>query len=78
MEKRLAEHQAGHFKGYTFKRRPVKLMWNDAFQTRDDAKAAETKIKGWSRGKKEALIARNWALISELSKNYTQHRQRKP
>jgi putative endonuclease len=78
MEKRLAQHQSGVFPGYTFKHRPVKLVWNDAFQTRDDAKNAERKIKGWSRAKKEALIARDWALISQLAKNYTQHRQRKP
>jgi putative endonuclease len=78
MEKRLAEHQSGVSPGYTFKRRPVKLVWNDAFQTRDDAKAAEKRIKGWSKAKKEALAKGDWSLISELAKNHTDHPQRKP
>jgi putative endonuclease len=75
---RFAQHQSGYFSGYTYKRRPVTLVWNDAFQTRDDAKAAEKRIKGWSRAKKEALISGDWDLISQLAKNYTQHAQMKP
>jgi putative endonuclease len=74
MEKRLGEHISGVHRGYTYKRRPLKLVWNCAFQTRDDAKAAEKRIKGWSRAKKEALIAGDWVLLSELAKNHTQHR----
>jgi predicted GIY-YIG superfamily endonuclease len=35
----------------------VVLVWSDRFMTRDDAFAAERKLKGWSRAKKEALIA---------------------
>ena len=68
LEIRIAQHQSGHFTGYTFKRRPVQLVWNDSSQSRDDAKAAERKIKGWSRAKKEALIAGDWALVSKLAK----------
>lgn len=78
IDRRIAEHQTGFYPGYTFKRRPVRLVWNDTFQSRDDAKAAEKKIKGWSRAKKEALINRDWSLISQLSKNYSQHGPRKP
>ena len=68
LEIRIAQHQSGHFTGYTFKRRPVQLVWNDSSQSRDDAKAAERKIKGWSHAKKEALIAGDWALVSKLAK----------
>jgi predicted GIY-YIG superfamily endonuclease len=67
-ELRLSQHQSGLFTGYTYKRRPVEMIWNDAFQTRDDAKAAETQIKGWSRAKKEALALGDWQRISELAK----------
>jgi putative endonuclease len=74
MEKRAAQHQSGAFTGYTYKRRPVELMWNDAFQTRDDAKAAEKQIKGWSRAKKEALIRGDWDRVSELAKCRSRHR----
>lgn len=68
LDLRLAQHQSGYFTGHTFKRRPVILVWNEAFQTREDAKALEKQIKGWSRAKKEALIAGNWALVSKLAK----------
>jgi putative endonuclease len=74
MEKRLAEHQSGAFAGYTDKRRPVELLWNDAFQTRDDAKAAEQQIKGWSRAKKEALATGNWDIVSELARCRSRNR----
>jgi predicted GIY-YIG superfamily endonuclease len=74
MEKRAAQHQSGAFTGYTYKRRPVELMWDDAFQTRDDAKAAEKQIKGWSRAKKEAVIRGDWDRVSELAKCRSRHR----
>lgn len=69
IDQRVAQHQAGWVKGYTFTRRPVDLVWNDRFQTRHDAKAAERQIKGWGRPKKEALIAGDWDRISELAKS---------
>mgnify|MGYP002778180442 FL=1 len=69
IDQRIGQHQSGWFKGYTFKRRPIELVWNDQFQTRDDAKAAEHRIKGWSRAKKEALIAGDWDQISLLAKS---------
>ena len=68
LEVRLAQHQSGALGGYTAKRRPVTLLWSDAFQTRDDAFAAERKLKGWSRAKKEALIAGDWARVSQLAR----------
>lgn len=74
MEKRLAQHQSGAFPGYTYRRRPVELMWNDAFHARDDAKAAERQIKGWSRAKKEALIRGDWDHVSELAKCRSRNR----
>jgi predicted GIY-YIG superfamily endonuclease len=68
---RLAQHQQGILGGYTAKRRPVVLLWTDYFPTRDEAFAAERKLKGWSRAKKEALIAGDWALISQLARGRT-------
>ena len=41
------------------------------FPSRDDAFAAERRIKGWSRAKKEALIAGDWALISQPARGRT-------
>jgi predicted GIY-YIG superfamily endonuclease len=66
---RMAQHQTGALGGYTSTRRPVVLVWADSFLTRDEAFAAERRIKGWSRAKKEALIAGDWERISELARN---------
>jgi putative endonuclease len=65
---RIAEHQTGAYPGYTSKRRPVHLVWSERFDRITDAIAAERKIKGWSRAKKEALIRGDWARIQELAK----------
>jgi putative endonuclease len=69
IEVRIAQHQAGQIEGYTRRRRPVALVWCGVFDTRDDAFAFERRIKGWSRAKKEALIAGDWERISELGRN---------
>jgi len=56
LEKRVREHETGAYPGYTYTRRPVRLVWSEHFQRITGAIAAERKIKGWSRAKKEALI----------------------
>ena len=68
LDMRIAQHQAGSLGGYTAKRLPVKLVWSDSFPSRDEAFAAERRIKGWSRAKKKALIAGDWGLISNLAR----------
>ena len=68
LEHRVAQHQAGEIEGYTHERRPVDLVWSQETATRDEALAAERRLKGWSRAKKEALIAGDWAQISDLAK----------
>ena len=69
LETRVAEHQAGAFPGYTQKRLPVEFVFSDEFPTREDALDREKQIKGWSRSKKEALIAGDWKRLAELSKS---------
>src|SRR3569623_560836 len=68
LEKRIAEHQSGAFGGYTSLRRPVDLVWSQHFEHITDAVAAERQIKGWSRAKKEALIAGDWASVRKLAR----------
>lgn len=60
LEARIGEHNAGVYPGYTAKRRPVVPVWAQEFERYDDACAAERRIKGWSRAKKEALIRGDW------------------
>ena len=67
LERRVAQHQSGAIRGYTFERRPVELIWSDEFPTREEALSAEVRIKGWSRDKKEALIAADWAKLSKFA-----------
>jgi predicted GIY-YIG superfamily endonuclease len=69
LEKRFAEHQSGELKGYTFNKRPIKLVFSQAFPTREEALASEQQIKGWSRKKKEAMIRGDWAEISRLARS---------
>lgn len=69
LEIRMAQHQTGALGGYTAKRLPVVLLWSQDFATRDEAFDAERQIKGWSRAKKEALIAGDWSRVTELARN---------
>lgn len=68
LPRRMAEHRSGACTGYTYRRRPVELVWSDSFQTRDEARDAERQVKGWSRAKKEALVAGDWARVSALAR----------
>ena len=65
---RIAQHQSGTYPGYTWSRRPVRLVWSEHFEQITDAIAVERKIKGWSRAKKEALITSEWAAVQQLAK----------
>ena len=68
IEKRLAEHKAGLGGLYTSLLLPVDLIFLQSFPTRDEAFAAERKIKNWSRKKKDALINSDWNELKKLSK----------
>jgi predicted GIY-YIG superfamily endonuclease len=68
LEKRLVEHNAGQYGGYTAERLPVELVFVQGFETRDEAFVAEHKIKKWTRIKKEALIQSHWERLKALSK----------
>ena len=69
LEKRIAEHNAGSFDGFTKSRRPVALVFSQQFERITDAIAAERRLKGWTRAKKEALIAGEFDRRVQLSKN---------
>lgn len=68
LDKRLGEHQAGTYAGYTSRRRPVTLVYAEPFDHIADAVAAERRINGWSRAKKEALIRGDWDAVQMLAK----------
>ena len=68
LERRVAEHQNGGFCSFTSVRRPVELVFQEAFPTRIEALEAERRIGGWSRAKKEALIRGDWKSVSAFSR----------
>ena len=66
---RAAEHNLGENpRAWTYKRRPVKLVWAEHFQFISDAVSFERQLKGWSRKKKEAVISGGWDSLPGLSK----------
>ena len=69
LEARVAQHQSGQSGGYVGARLPVSLVWSEAFPTRDEAIAAERRVQGWSRAKKEALIDGDWDRLRALARN---------
>ncbi|MFN7857594.1 MAG: GIY-YIG nuclease family protein, partial [Acidovorax sp.] len=68
MELRMQQHENGAI-GYTSLRKPVELLWQGEFETREGALAFELQIKGWSRAKKEALMAGDWQRVQDLAQS---------
>ncbi|MDD7289848.1 MAG: GIY-YIG nuclease family protein [Clostridiales bacterium] len=56
LEKRLAAHNAGTAAKYTRPRRPVTLVYQEAFPTKEEAMRRERQIKRLTRAEKLALI----------------------
>jgi putative endonuclease len=66
---RVSEHNNSHYpNAYTAARRPVTLAYAEIFASIRDAIAAERRIKGWSRAKKEAMMASDWERLIVLAK----------
>jgi putative endonuclease len=68
VEKRVGEHDAGVFDGYTARQRPVTLVFCERFEQTEDGVSAEWQVKGWRREKKEALIRDDFAVLSSLAR----------
>ena len=68
-EAREQQHNEGTFPdAYTFTTRPVKLVYAEYLDMVIDAIESERRIKGWSKAKKEALIAGDWERVQTLAK----------
>lgn len=71
LDTRVAQHYAGAYGGYTARRRPVELAFQQEFDRITDAVSAERQIKGWGRAKKEALMRGDFSLLKKLSRRGT-------
>jgi len=68
VNRRVVEHNSGEdTKAYTYRKRPVKLIWFEYYNDINQAIEKEKQIKGWSRKKKEALINDDFNRLVELS-----------
>ena len=67
IERRIAEHEMGIDRTcYTFRRRPIALLWSTAYYNVLEAIDCEKKLKRWSHGKKMALALGNWSEVKRL------------
>ena len=67
IELRLWQHQQGEGAKHTAKRLPFKLVYTEEFDRIDTAFYREKQVQGWSRQKKEALIAGKFNQLPSLS-----------
>jgi putative endonuclease len=65
--RRLAQHQRGEGAKHTAKRLPVRLVYCEFYDRVADAFAREKQVQGWTRKKKEALIAGDTNLLHEFA-----------
>jgi putative endonuclease len=74
IDARLYQHNNGLDgpKAFTYKRRPVTLVFAALYYDVNQAIAFETQVKGWSHAKKEALTRGDFEEIRRLARNYTQ------
>jgi putative endonuclease len=68
LEARMQQHATGEGSTYTSRRMPVQLVYAQEFGTIAEAFAAEKRVQGWSRAKREALIQGEQHRLPELSR----------
>jgi putative endonuclease len=77
IDRRLEEHRLGlNIDCYTYKKRPLTLIYDQEFIQFNQAEYYEKKIKKWSRSKKLALANEDFELLKDLSicKNDTNYK----
>jgi len=65
---RLEMHNAGRGPKFTACRRPVTLVYSEAFDSMEQARQREIQIKKWSHAKKEALLVGELQRLHKLSR----------
>jgi putative endonuclease len=76
---REAEHNAGKYPdAWTYRRRPVNLVFAAEFPTAMEAIAFERQIKGWTRAKREALIRGDLQALPALARRYSRPEGEEP
>ena len=68
IEQRLWQHNQGFGAKYTARRRPVRLVYAEEFDSIADAYQREKQVQGWSRAKRKALIKGDFDSLPTLAK----------
>ncbi len=70
LDKRVEEHALGKYSNcYTYRRRPIKLVYYQEFEWIYHAIDHEKKFKKWTNAKKRAYIAGDFDLLRKLSRS---------
>jgi putative endonuclease len=77
VEARVFRHNAGADgkRSYTFRRRPVKLVFATLYYDVVQAIQFQKQLKGWSRAKKLALADADYELLKRLARSNVMLRQ---
>ena len=67
LDARLSAYRSRRYAAYTARRLPIRLIFSEPFNTRDEEFPAERRIKGWLRPKNLALARNQWDLIVQLA-----------
>jgi predicted GIY-YIG superfamily endonuclease len=66
VDQRIARHREGRACTFTARRLPVELVHIEELPNHLEARRREHQLKGWTRRKKEALVAGDLALLKRL------------
>jgi predicted GIY-YIG superfamily endonuclease len=67
LDQRLKYHNSGR-SPHTYKFMPWEIVYTEQFESAAEAQRRERQIKGWTRAKKEALVARDFGKLRSLAK----------
>ena len=70
LKNRVRAHNQGKGAAHTAKRRPVRLVYHEKFDSLGDDVKRERQVKKWSRAKKEALILGKRESLKKFSKSH--------
>jgi len=68
LDTRVNAYNDGRGAAYTFKHRPVHLVYSEVFGSETAAVTRERQLKRWSHGKKQALVKGNLKRLKHLSR----------
>ncbi|MBU1075193.1 GIY-YIG nuclease family protein [Patescibacteria group bacterium] len=63
IDNRWTQHLSSFGSKYTARHRPKELVYIEEYENLEEARLREKQIKGWTRQKKEKLIAGEWVKL---------------